>query len=226
MRRLLDARHSTDRFTRDLFMSLTTCPNCGYGFDALRKSTRMFDCPSCNTTLFRQADALAPMGNHGEMHDVPMLIRIGDQVHVARSKFDILGHIRFDYGRGFWDEFWAENRSGKGAWFSVDEGDVVLQYPLPAGLTPNRTKSNMRLGDRFALDGNWYTVTETDKATCAAFRGQLPEQIDLGETHSFLNASGDDGGFLSGERWEGGEAWYEGRWLDPFELKIEKGAFA
>ena len=38
-------------------MSLS-CPNCGFGFTGLQRSTRMFDCPSCDTTLFRAADAL------------------------------------------------------------------------------------------------------------------------------------------------------------------------
>jgi hypothetical protein len=199
-----------------------TCPNCGYGFEGLRKSTRMFDCPSCGTTLFREADALAPIGAHGEMHETPMLIGIGDTVLVGPNKFDVLGHLRFDYGRGTWDEFWCENRSGRGAWISVDEGDVVLQEPMPEGAVRRGLQGQLRLGAGIRIDDEVYEITELDSAACIAFRGQLPERVTLGETHSFVNATGPEGALISGEFWDEGEAWFAGEWLDPFELRVER----
>lgn len=68
-----------------------TCPNCGYGFENLRKSTRMFDCPSCNTTLFRDENALKPVGNNGEMHDYQMLFGLNDTVTAMGKKYIIIG---------------------------------------------------------------------------------------------------------------------------------------
>ncbi len=199
-----------------------SCPNCGYGFEGLRKSTRMFDCPSCETTLFRQADALAPLGNHGEMHDTPMLIGIGDTVEASGSRWTVLGHVRYDYGRGTWDEMWAETSDGAGAWFSIDEGDVVIQRPLGRNVVRAGLADVLRLGANVRVDDEIYTVTEMDSARAAAFRGQLPEQIVLGEEHRFVNATGDDGTLLSGEVWEGGEAWFVGDWLDPFTLAVRR----
>lgn len=199
-----------------------SCPNCGYGFDALRRSTRMFDCPSCETTLFREADAFAPIGHHGEMHETPMLVGIGDTLHVQGGRYTVLGHIRYDYGRGFWDEMWAENAQGQGAWISVDEGDVVIQRDLDAGQVRAGLMDQLAPGAQVRIDGEIYTVTEMDEATATAFRGQLPERIELGETHRFVNASGDNGTLLSGEVWDGGESWFLGSWLDPFDLKVER----
>lgn len=199
-----------------------SCPNCGYGFDALRRSTRMFDCPSCDTTLFRAGDALAPIGNHGDMHDTPMLVGIGDTVHVKGGRYGVLGHIRYDYGRGFWDEMWAENGDGNGLWISIDEGDVVAQRTLPSSDVRAGLAGELRLGAQVRIKGEIYTVTEMDEATATAFRGQLPERIELGERHRFVNASGDDGTLLSGEVWDGGETWFLGEWLDPFDLKVER----
>lgn len=200
-----------------------TCPNCGYGFAGLRRSTRMFDCPSCETTLFRKADALEPIGAHGEMHDAPSLLALGDTVAAIGSRWTVLGHVRYDYGRGFWDEMWAETPDGAGAWISIDEGDVVIQRPLDRRSVRAGLAGDLRLGAKVRVEGEIYTVTEMDRATATAFRGQLPERIELGETHRFVNASGDDGTLLSGEVWDGGESWSVGSWLDPFTLVVERG---
>ncbi|WP_430450220.1 DUF4178 domain-containing protein [Rhodophyticola sp.] len=200
-----------------------SCPNCGNGFDRLQKSMRMFDCPSCGTTLFREADALAPIGNHGEMHEVPMLLGLGDKLRVGRHVYRMVGHARFDYGRGWWDELWALDGSGNGAWISIDEGDVILQTALPEGQAP-KWNGAPPLGSSFRVEGETYTVTEADTAACVAIRGEFPEVMEIGERHDFVNAAGDDGALISGEFWAGGRAWYRGRWLDPFDLKPDRAA--
>lgn len=200
-----------------------TCPNCGHGFEGLRKSTRMFDCPSCGTTLFREAQALNPIGNHGEMHDAPMLFGLGDTVDTGKGRYTVIGHTRFDYGRGWWDEMWAFGADGRGAWISIDEGDVVLQWPIAEGRAP-QWQTAPELGSTFSLNGEGFTVTEIDEAVCVAIRGEFPERLVVGERHLFVNASGEDGTFLSGEFWEGGRAWFTGAWLDPWEIRVERAA--
>lgn len=198
-----------------------TCPNCGYGFENLRKSTRMFDCPSCGTTLFQDADDWKPAGNNGDMHDYPMLFGLGDTVTAEGIKFIIQGHARYDYGRGTWDEMYGETAQGKGAWISIDEGDVVVQYPFEGQAGPRR-KDPPSVGEKFGYSGTDYTVTEGSTATCVAVRGQFPEVVQVGDGHYFVNASGPSGQLLSGEFWEGSHQWYEGVWLDPFTLKVDR----
>ncbi len=200
-----------------------TCPNCGYGFAELQRATRMFDCPSCGTTLFRGDLALEPMGDHGEMHEMPMLFGLHDTIETGSERLTVIGHVRFDYGRGWWDEMWAIDGNGNGAWISIDEGDVVLQHPIAPDDQP-RWKASPDLGSSFTFHGEPYTVTETDRGTAIAIRGELPEQLRVGEAHDFVNASGQRGGLISGEFWDGGRAWYEGYWLDPFEIRVERAA--
>jgi predicted nucleic acid-binding Zn-ribbon protein len=200
-----------------------TCPNCGHGFAALRRSTRMFDCPSCGTTLFRENDALAPIGNHGEMHTTPMLFGLGDRVEAGGEVFEIVGHARFDYGRGVWDEMWGLDANGDGVWLSVDEGDVALQRAFAPGSGP-RQPDPMPVGHDFIYQGRPYTVTEADTATCTAIRGEFPEKLEVGERYRFVNAAGREGALLSGEFWDGGHDWFEGVWLDPFTITVRPGA--
>ncbi|MEJ6393762.1 DUF4178 domain-containing protein [Gymnodinialimonas sp. 2305UL16-5] len=196
-----------------------SCPNCGYGFEGLRKSTRMFDCPSCDTTLFRSDSALKPVGNNGEMHDYPMLFGLHDSVKIDGRTYVVTGHSRYDYGRGTWDEMYAEDSGGNGVWISLDEGDVVVQVPFKPGSGPRRNDPPP-VGQALTYSGRDYHVTEADTATCIAVRGQFPELIQVGDEHYFINASGPSGQLLSGEFWDGGSTWYEGSWLDPFTLQV------
>lgn len=133
--------------------------------------------------------------------------------------YTVVGHVRYDYGRGWWDEMWCENQRGQGAWISIDEGDVVLQHPVPDEHYPPMTTAPA-LGADISLRNTTYRVSERNTATCVAMRGEFPEIIEVGDVHDFVNASGPRGMLASGEFWPGGRAWYEGEWLDPFELDV------
>lgn len=180
----------------------------------------MLTCDSCGTTLYLKDKTLLNAGSAGEMHDSPMLFGLGDHVTFGKLHVDIQGHARFSYGRGWWDEFWGTGKRGESLWISVDEGDVVVQYPLPADQSP-RISRTARVGQIFEHHGAALRVTEHDRATCVAVRGSFDDVLYVGDRYDFINLSGDDGMLLSAEFWDGGESWFTGAWHDPFEIKVE-----
>ncbi|WP_254435986.1 DUF4178 domain-containing protein [Ruegeria arenilitoris] len=178
-------------------------------------------CPSCGTTLFLKGDHIEQAGEQGVMHDAPLLFRAGDSIELGRKTLQILGHARYSYGRGFWDEYCGVSQTGVTSWISVDEGDVVEQTRIPAEQTP-RARPPFKPGETLTLKDSTYTVTEVEQAECIALRGQFDEELRVGETYRFVNASTDGFRLLSGEFWGENEAWYEGRWHDPFGVKVLK----
>ena len=197
------------------------CPNCGDTVPRAIHHTVMVTCPSCATTLYLDGNRLAKAGRSGDMHDSPMLFGLGDSVRLGRTMATLHGHARFSYGRGWWDEFWITNGSGRGGWLSVDEGDIVLQFPLDRSRIPTRI-GRARIGQMIRMDGQAWTVTELNDAECVALRGSFGEALTVGETYRFLNADGEDGSLLSAELWDGGEAWFLGDWFDPFAIRITR----
>lgn len=193
------------------------CPNCGYALGEVLGRTRMADCPACGSTVYWHDNVLEKAGEAGEMHDAPLLVGLGDHLEVAGASLHLIGHARFSYGRGWWDEFWAEDGQGGGAWISIDEGEVILQRPLEAGRV-DAVPQTLQVGDEVRLDRRIYRVTEREEAECVALRGGFPEVMTVGETYSFINCTGPEGEILSGEFWPGGALWFDGRWLDPFEM--------
>ena len=204
-------------------MAEMNCPNCGSGLDPKFGAAKMTTCPSCSTTLYLTGAHIKNAGSSGEMHDSPLLIKVGQLVDVGAKTYNVLGHARFDYGRGWWDEFFAISEGGGAFWISVDEGDIVLQEPLPKNEAPNLT-SRPRLGASLEVFGSHFRVSEHAEATCIAVRGDFPEVLYVGAQHTYVNCQGQDGLILSGEFSSGTPDWYIGQWLDPFELQIRVAA--
>ncbi|KNG93325.1 DUF4178 domain-containing protein [Pseudaestuariivita atlantica] len=198
------------------------CPNCGAAQDPAFRAARMMTCTSCGTTLFLDPSGARDAGSAGVMHDAPSLLTLGTDVRLAGAVWHVVGHARYSYGRGHWDEYWCTS-GDDAAWISVDEGDVVVQRALPPDDAP-RLSGPPPTGQTIEVaSGFWgadtYRVTEREEARCEAIRGSFPEPLEVGETHTFVNANGEHGGLLSGEFWDGGQAWFLGEWVDPFDVR-------
>jgi hypothetical protein len=157
------------------------------------------------------------------MHDIPLLFGLGDTVVTNGSRVTLLGHARFSYGRGFWDEFWGHDQSGDSCWLSVDEGDIVLQHPT-SSLDSIQDYNALTIGKRLFFNDDTYTITELDIGECVALRGSFEELLQIGETYRFFNAQSERNNLLSGEFWDGGQSLFVGQWSDPFAIQIEKAA--
>lgn len=184
----------------------------------------MQTCGSCGTTLLSGAEHVEAAGEAGVMMDAPLPFQLGERVRIAKANWDVQGHVRYNYGRGWWDEFWLTSSKGRSCWLSVDEGDLVQQRKLPQSKWPSLTRPPA-LGATIAIVDQWqinYDVTEVGSGTCIAFRGAFPEVIGLGDHFTYINAIGDGGGLLSGEFWETEQAWFTGSYIDPFTIKRPK----
>ncbi|MES0827109.1 DUF4178 domain-containing protein [Ruegeria sp. SCP11] len=157
------------------------------------------------------------------MHDAPLLFELGDTIELGRKSIQILGHARYSYGRGFWDEFCGVSQKGTISWISVDEGDVVEQVRISDAQMP-KARPPFKPGEALEFKSTTYTVTEVEKAECIALSGQFDEELQVGETYAFVNAAADGYRLLSGEFWGDGAIWYEGRWFDPFGVKVNRHA--
>ena len=197
---------------------MAQCPNCGDNVAEALASAPMAVCPSCATTLYQLDGRLLSAGTGGEMHDAPLLFGLGDRIHLAGSWREAVGHARFSYGPGWWDEFWVEDASGDGRWVSIDEGDIVSQKPL---YPPPRQAIPRRVGAVVSF-GEGYRVSEIGQGRCIALRGRFPEVLAVGDTHDYINCMSWEGELLSGETHAGETEWFLGQWLDPFELEIER----
>lgn len=180
-------------------------------------ATRVVACGYCDTTQIFEDDAFRLAGKQGVMLDVPTLFKLGEAVKIDGRQMTPIGHARFSYGRGWWDEFWCETADGT-IWVSVDEGDVAIERPVPADKVPKSFEA--QLGAEITIAGVRYRVTEAETAECLAVRGEFPELLEIGETHLYFDLSGPSGEIVTLEQWEDQSAWFYGRWVDPWKVKV------
>ncbi|WGH79107.1 DUF4178 domain-containing protein [Jannaschia ovalis] len=201
-------------------MERSNCPNCGAALPPILAFARMVNCEFCGSAVLLDGEVVRKTGEAGAMLDAPELIYLGRSVRLAGQVFEPQGHVRYDYGRGHWDEYFG-SLAGEGVWVSVDEGDVAIQRP--ADPPPPGGRELFRVGATVDHAGLRWTCTEVDDAVATAFRGQLPEPVSIGDRHLYANFAGHGGAILSGEIWsEGGRdraAWFFGHWVDPFEVE-------
>lgn len=195
------------------------CPNCGDTVSPAFSSVKMVTCNSCGTTLFLSNEAAQLAGEQGVMHEVPMLFGLGDHIKLRSLMFSIVGHARFSYGRGTWDEFCALDEKGEPHWISVDEGDIILQEEIPTARWP-RYEGYLKLGSSCTYDGTRFDVVEQAGAECVALRGSFDEPLTIGQTYKYWNLQGEDGRLLSMEEEGRQRDWYIGHWFDPFDVQV------
>ncbi len=176
----------------------------------------MITCTYCGTTSVLRDAAFEVAGSGGEMQETPSLIQLGQHVSVQGLHLMPVGHARFSYGRGWWDEFWCLDGSGEGLWLSADEGDYALEHDLARDKWPNIR--SLSLGTVVKMLSETFTVTEAETAECLAVRGEFPEELEVGEAHLYFDLSSSEGSMATYEKWDGGEAWSFGKWVDPWEV--------
>lgn len=201
-------------------MNEMSCPNCGDHVPPRIKSAKMITCASCNTTLLLEDAGARVAGEQGVLHEVPMLFGLGDRLRIQKNSYEILGHARFSYGRGTWDEFWAVDQQAQPLWISVDEGDLILQRSLERGSWP-RYDGYLRLGATLSYQGQSFRVQEEGHGTCIGLRGSFGHSLTVGESYRFLNLQGEDGDVLSAEVEGNSYEWFLGQWIDPFEVEVQ-----
>lgn len=128
-----------------------------------------------------------------------------------------MGQIRFDYGDGFWEEWWVALDSGANKWISIDEGDIAVEAPLEikSGVP---AFDSLRIGANIRIAGQQLTVTEKNRAKCVGMAGELPEVVFPGDAHDYIHFSGPRGLLITGEYFQDQVEFFKGIWIDPFDL--------
>ncbi|HPE59450.1 MAG TPA: DUF4178 domain-containing protein [Thiolinea sp.] len=200
------------------------CPNCGAELPLRFRYAKMAVCEHCDSTLFLEDDGMRLAGTRSVLAAMPSLIQLGQGFSYDTRDYLPVGHLRYRYKLGFWDEWWILDRNGDGLWLSVDEGDFVFEQPLqperlPATPLPGFKQLQLNRSVRL-LEQDW-TVTERDRGHCEGFRGQLPARVTEGESFFYAHLSGPDASLLTLEYPQDGSVNVSrGYWVDPFEIRI------
>ncbi|MDM8547386.1 DUF4178 domain-containing protein [Candidatus Venteria ishoeyi] len=108
------------------------CPSCGGPLALHFRYTKLMTCPHCGSGLFLDDKVVQLRGIQSVMADYPSLLQLYQNFTYRDWKFTPVGHVRFEYAHGYWDEWWviSSNSGEEGKWVSVDEGDIAIEVPV------------------------------------------------------------------------------------------------
>lgn len=199
-----------------------SCPNCGAELGIKFSASKFVVCEFCQSCLFLEDEAVRNAGKMSVLTEFPSIFCLGGQFSYRNWSFVPIGRVRYDYGRGWWDEWYVADNKGEFKWITVDEGDIAIEQKAEfEGRIPEFDQTN--IGDTVSLKLQGlelkFQVTEKNSCTCIGAEGELPFPITPFETYYYLDLSGPNKRIFTIEYTEDGTECYEGLWIDPFEIK-------
>ena len=191
------------------------CPQCGDTLPLKFRHTKLVVCVSCNSTIFLEDDAVRLAGKQSVLPTAPSLLQLQQPFNYQSHSYLPVGHVRYQYDNGFWDEWWVFDKGREGLWVTIDEGDFAFEKPVKA--PKNVSFEKLTLDKKV----NGWVVTERGKGICDGFEGELPEIIRVGDTFNYVHLSKSNGELLTLEFNDKGVQAYKGKWIDPFEITVD-----
>ncbi|MEZ5479330.1 MAG: hypothetical protein R3E95_18155 [Thiolinea sp.] len=104
------------------------CPQCGNALPLSFSFAKLVVCEQCDSTIFLEDDAARLAGQRSVLPERPSLIGLKTPFSYRNQDYLPVGHIRYQYAYGYWDEWWVLDGQGQGMWMSVDEGDFAFEH--------------------------------------------------------------------------------------------------
>lgn len=198
-----------------------SCPSCGDQVPRHFQHAKIAVCESCNSVIYLDGAEATIAGEQSAVADYPSLFQLHQRYTYQDLVFEPVGMLRYDYGRGYWDEWWCLTDANEGRWISVDEGDFVIEKPINVP-TDAPSKKELINGRHLTVLNLPWTVTEIGEATFVGMRGELPDAINQQRTFWYCHLSRPGSELLTLEYdnpYNPPSDAFLGKWMDPFLIK-------
>lgn len=199
------------------------CPSCGAGNIITNPGVLMSVCPHCRTATYWDKESALRVGR--KSMDLPRSsrFRVGGTGKLKGSSFRVLGRLSYAHEKGTWDE-WFIVQDGKILWLTEDEGELFLEGPLEL-TAPVPTYSELTPGMQIKLNDKIGVVEELGEARCLGGEGEVPFQVEIGETYAYADGSllGENSSFgLEYDVGTGNVRAFIGRILDVKDSRVRR----
>ena len=161
-------------------MALTaSCPSCGAPVVFQSASSILAVCEYCQSTLVRHDQALEDIGKMAALVEDRSPLQLGAEGSYKGVHFALIGRIQIKYGQGTWNEWHLLFDDMRTGWLSEAGGEYVLTF---ARYVEDRLPelSELKVGQRFVLASQAWSVSNIEQAECIAGQGELPFKVGAG----------------------------------------------
>ncbi len=154
-------------------------------------------CDYCRTAIYWDKESALLAGN--KSMDLPPSTRfkVGATGKVSGKRFTVLGRLSYAHEKGSWDEWFVEMEDGRIKWLTEDEGELFIEEPVEL-TSPVPSHQEMQPGMKIGLNDRVGVVEEIGEARCIGGEGQIPFEVEIGETYPYVDGAAMDGSFSFG----------------------------
>jgi len=156
-----------------------SCPSCGAPVVFKSASSVFAVCEYCQSTLVRHDQALEDIGKMAALVEDRSPLQLGAEGSYKGVHFALIGRIQVKYSQGYWNEWHLLFDDMRTGWLSEAGGEYVLTF---AQYVPDQLPqfAELKIGQRFVLASQTWTVSNIEKAECVAGQGELPFKVGAG----------------------------------------------
>jgi hypothetical protein len=156
-----------------------SCPSCGAPVEFKSASSVFAVCDFCRSTLVRHDQALEDIGKMAALVEDRSPLQLGAEGSYKGVHFALIGRIQVKYSQGYWNEWHLLFDDLRTGWLSEAAGEYVLTF-MNHVMEPLPQFADLKVGQRFAVAGQAWTVSNLENAECVAGEGELPFKVGAG----------------------------------------------
>ena len=156
-----------------------SCPSCGAPVVFQSAASIFAVCEYCQSTLVRHDQALEDIGKMAALVEDRSPLQLGAEGSYKGVHFALIGRIQIKYSQGIWNEWHLLFDDMRTGWLSEASGEYVLTF---AQFVPEALPQfdSLKIGQRFVLASQTWTVSNIENAECIAGQGELPFKVGAG----------------------------------------------
>jgi hypothetical protein len=202
------------------------CPSCGALLPRRFRYTKLVHCEYCQSLLALGDGPATRVGEQATLAEHPALFELYQPFRWGKKTLEPIGKLRYDYGRGFWEEWWCLDERGEGLWVSVDEGDFAIEQPVEQfapGPLELPAYQELAVGSKLPLLKQEWRVTELGDAEFVGLAGEVPDPMDQRRAFRYAHLERPGRHLITLEYPADGNAaeadCFVGTWVDPFDIQ-------
>ncbi len=203
------------------------CPGCGAPLAFRSAATLYVVCPFCGGASLRTDVDLRFLGKVATVSAIDSVLSKGAVGRMGARKWEAIGRIQLDHGKGPWNEWCLAFEDGGWAWMAEAQGQLLLTERVVDAAAPRLSALAPEVEVPLGARGT-FVVAEIGEAKVTGVEGELPVRVEPGATVRYADLRGPDAGFGTldyGAAAEDGDdddpSIYVGRVVSEAELGID-----
>jgi hypothetical protein len=168
------------------------CPSCAATNAVTNPGILMRICDYCRTAMYWDKESVLRAGRQSVDLPPSTRFKVGGSGKLKGSAFRVLGRLSYAHEDGTWNEWFIEMQDGTIMWLTEDEGELFLESPVSLSTTIPPFEA-LAVGMQIPLDDKVGIVEELGSARCLGGEGQIPFEVEVGETYPYADGSTPDG---------------------------------